>query len=170
VYKINRPGIYLVILAALFIHLTILGRIMIFGAKPDLMLICVVFFALFLGPAAGFEAGLIAGLSCDLFALDFFWINTLAYAATGLAAGLLSAMVSKESKKTFFLVVFFFTAFSMSLHYMFASILLKSFNLSFREYFSSSILPACLYTAIIAIPIYLKFINIYNFKELQGLL
>ena len=169
-YKINRSQIYLAVLIALFIHLTVLKYVMIFGASPNLVLICVIFFGLFSGPSAGLESGAVAGLLCDIFALDFFGMNALVYAVTGLAAGALSAKVFKESKKTDFGIVFFLTAFAMSVHFALVSALSKSLILTSSEYFLSSVLPASLYTAVVAIPVFLRFISIYNFRELQGLL
>ena len=52
-YKIARIQIYLILIAALFLQGGILNYIKIFGAKPDLLLMLVIFFGLFLGPAAG---------------------------------------------------------------------------------------------------------------------
>jgi rod shape-determining protein MreD len=134
------------------------------------MLICVVFFGLFLGPSAGLESGVAAGLLNDMFALDFFGINALTYGLSGLVAGLLSTKVFKESKKTEFAIVFFFTVFSMSLHFMLVLVLSKALSLTFFEYFWSSILPTGLYTGLVAVPIFVKFIDMYDFRELQGLL
>jgi len=70
VYKIKRLNIYFVLALALFLQVTVLNYVKISGTKPDLMLICVIFFGLFLGGGAGFEAGIIAGLLKDIFALD----------------------------------------------------------------------------------------------------
>lgn len=169
-YKINRSQIYLVMILALFIHLTMLDHIKVFGARPDLILIAVVFFGLFSGPERGLEAGVLGGLLCDIFSLDFFGINALVLGIAGFVAGALSTAVFKESKKTQGLVVFFFTIFSMWLHFMLVSFLSRTFNLTFSEYFLRSVLPSSLYTAIVAIPIFVKLIDLFGLKELQGLL
>lgn len=168
--KIKRSQIYLILLVALLLHLTLLNHIKIYGAKPDLILLCVVFFGLFLGPGAGLESGAFAGILCDMFTLDFFGINALVYGLSGLVAGLLGDKVFKESKRTEFAIVFFFTVFSMTLHFIIVSILSRSIGLTFFEYFFTSMLPSGLYTALVSVPIFVKFIDMYNFKELQGLL
>ena len=51
-YKITRFQIYLILFAALFLQGGVLNYVKIFGAKPDLLVIAVIFFGLFLGPAA----------------------------------------------------------------------------------------------------------------------
>jgi rod shape-determining protein MreD len=170
VYKINRFQIYLILTIAFFLHLTVLNHVKIYGAKPDLLLACVVFFGLFLGSSAGLESGILAGFFCDVFALDFFGINILSYAITGLAAGILATKVFRESKKIGFAAVFFFTAFSMSLHFIVVSALSRSLNLTYPEFFYSSILPAGIYTALVSVPIFVKLIDLYDLKESQGLL
>ncbi len=168
--KIKRSWIFFLLLIALFLQITILNHLKIFGAKPDIILICVVFFGLFLGSSAGLGAGVAAGLLIDIFVLDFFGINALIYGVTGFLAGLLSTKVFKESKKTEFAIVFFFTVFSMSLHFVLVSAFSRSLNLGYLEYFYSSVIPAGLYTSIVAVPIFVKFIDMYGLKELQGLL
>ena len=47
-------------LLALLVNATVLDHFRIFGARPDLMIVCVTFFGLFLGRAAGLETGLVA--------------------------------------------------------------------------------------------------------------
>jgi rod shape-determining protein MreD len=161
---------YLILSSAVIMHLTVLNGIKIFAARPDLILIGVVFFGLFIGPSAGLEAGAFAGFMCDIFALDFFGINAIVYALAGLTAGLLSAKVFKESKRTEFAIVIFFTVFSMSLHFILEHFMSRSLEFSFFEYIYTSVLPASIYTGVLSIPIFFKLIDIYDLKELQGLL
>ena len=97
-YKISRPQTYLLISLALSIHLTILKHIEVFGAKPDMLLLVVIFLGLFLGPARGLESGLTAGFLEDIFTVDIFWVNTLILGAVGLLAGILKMKFYKESK------------------------------------------------------------------------
>lgn len=163
-YKIGRPNIYFILLAVLLLNLTILNHIRIFGAKPDLMLICVIFFGMFLGTGAGLESGLVGGALTDIFTLDFFGINMFVFGTTGLLAGILSAKFSRESTRTRVLLVMFLTAFSMTLHFILACIFSKWLSLTFAEYLRGSVIPKSIYTGIVSIPIFLKFLNAYGLR------
>lgn len=169
-HKINRPLIYCIILSAALINITIGNRFQIFYARPDFVLICVVFFGLYFGEGLGLEAGLAAGLLEDMFALDFFGINAVVLAFTGLTAGLLGSKFFKESRLTQFLLVIFFTAFSMTLHFVIVMFLSKQLSVDFFEYFSGSIVSASLYTSLVSVPVFSKFIDIFRLKEMEDLL
>ncbi len=164
-YKIARLQIYLILLAALFLQGGLLNYIKIFGSKPDLLLICVIFFGLFLSPAAGLESGFAAGLLKDIFALDFLWINAIILGMTGFIAGAINTQFFKESKRADFILVFLFTIFSMVLHYMIVLILSNSMAMGFSYFFMNSVIPTAIYTGLLSIPIYPWFLNIYNLKE-----
>ena len=132
--KIGRLQIYVILTIALLVHLTLLDHIKICGIKPDIMIIPVIFFGLFLGAGKGLESGLAAGILKDLFALDFFGINACIFGITGFLAGVLGTKFSRESKKTQSLLVIILTAFSMTLHYILVSIFskwIKKVNLIF---------------------------------------
>lgn len=161
-YKIKRLQIYSILALALLLHLTILDHIKVFGVKPDLMLIPVIFFGLFLGREMGLEAGLAAGLLKDLFALDFFGINAFIFAVTGFLAGILGAQFSRESRRTQVLLVILLTAFSMTLHFIVVSVFSKWIYLDFGEYLAGSVIPTCIYTSLASIPIFVKLTNTYN--------
>jgi rod shape-determining protein MreD len=170
VYKISRPRIYAILALSVLIDITIGKRLEIFYARPDFTLICVVFFGLFFGEAFGLESGLAAGLLEDIFCLDFFGINTTALGLTGFAAGLLETKFFKESRMTQFTLMLFFTALSMTVHFIIVLFLSKQLSLDFLEYLSSSIIPSCLYTSLVSVPIFSKFINVFNLKEMEDLL
>ena len=169
-HKINRPRIYCILFIAALINITIGNRFQTFYARPDFVLICVVFFGLYFGEGLGLEVGLVAGLLEDVFALDFFGINAVVLAFTGLAAGLLGTKFFKESRLTQFLLVIFFTAFSMTLHFMIVMLLSKQLSVYFLEFFSSSIVLSSLYTGLASVPIFSKFIDIFRLKEMEDLL
>jgi len=63
-----------------------------------------------------------------------------------------------------------FTAFSMSFHYILASILSRGIALGYAEYLISSILPASAYTGLIAIPCFSKLTSFYGLSHLEELL
>ncbi len=160
---------YLIIFVALFLQMTVLNYVKIFGSKPDLALIAVIFFGLFLGEGGGLESGIMAGLLKDVLALDFFGINAFILGLTGFIVGFLNTKFFKESKITEFVIVFSFTAFSMSIHFALVSVFSKSLVLNFFEYLTTSVMPTSIYTSLVAIPIFSKFIEIYNLKESEEL-
>lgn len=164
-YKISRFQIYLVILVALILQAGILSSIKVFGAKPDIVLISVVFFALFFGSGAGLESGLLAGFLQDLYAFDFLFANTLTLGLTGFIAGSISGKLFKDSSKAGFLSVAFFTILSMSLHYILVRLFSRSLAIGYPEFFISAVIPASLYTGLVSIPLYKFFVNAYNLKE-----
>ena len=163
-HKIGRLQIYLILALTLIVDLMLLDHIKILGVKPDLMLIPVIFFGLFLGTGKGLESGLAAGILKDLFTLDFFGINTCILGLTGFLAGVLGTKFSRESKNTQILLVIFLTAFSMTLHYILASRFSKWINLDFGEYFGSSVVPTVIYTTLLSIPIFYKLANRYQLR------
>lgn len=163
-YKVSRLRVYSILALALILDLTLLDHIKIFGVKPDLVLISVVFFGLFLGRRMGIETGFVAGFLKDIFALDYFGINAFVIALTGLIAGILGAKFSRESRRTQVLLVIFLTAFSMTIHFILASIFSKGLNFGFGGYLIGSIIPSSLYNAILSIPIFFKFMGIYNIR------
>lgn len=164
-HKISRFQIYLVIFAALILQVGAINRTEIFGTKPDLMLIVVVFLGLFFGAGTGLESGLAAGILKDIFAFDFFFANTLTLGVTGLIAGLISSKFFKESKKAEFLLVASFTVLSMSFHFMLTFFMPGSIAIRYSEFLFSAIIPACLYTGLASVPLYAIFIKIFNLKE-----
>ena len=169
-YKIGRFQIYLILVVALFLQGSLLSYVKIAGSSPDLLLICVIFFGLFLGPGAGLESGIAAGLLKDIFALDFLWINAVILGMTGFIVGIINPYFFKESKRMDFIFVFLFTIFSMSLHYCIVSIFSSSMALDFSKFLMNSVIPTAIYTALISIPVYVKFLDIYNLKEAEDYL
>lgn len=166
----NRFGRYLLLLLILFLQVTVMDRIRMFGAKPDTMLIYVVFFGLFFGSGIGLETGIAAGLLQDLFALDFFGINTLILGITGLLAGALNTKFFRESRMTQSLLVLFFTAFSILLHYAVVSNFLGPSVLRPAEYILFPMLPACVYTGLLSLAAFPVLMGMYGLREPEDFL
>ena len=163
-HKIKRLRIYFILAIALALQLTVLDYLRIFGAQPDIMLIPVIFFGLFLGKGMGLEAGFVTGLAKDLFTIDFFGINASIFALTGYLAGVLGTKLSRESKKTQALLTILFTVISMTLHFILASVFLKRINVNFGEYLAASIIPTSIYTTLLSIPIYVKLQDAFDIR------
>ncbi|MDD5135988.1 MAG: rod shape-determining protein MreD [Candidatus Omnitrophica bacterium] len=169
-YKITRFQIYLVLLIALFLQGSVVNYVKIMGSGPDLLLMIVIFFGLFLGPAAGLESGFVAGFLRDIFALDFLWINAVILALSGFIVGVINTQFFKESKRADFIFVLVFTALSMSLHYLIVSALVNSIALDFWDFFISSAIPTAVYTGLVSVPVYVKLLDIYHLKEAEDYL
>jgi rod shape-determining protein MreD len=92
--------ITLYLLGSLVLQSTLLEEFKVAGVKPDLLLVFVVFWALFHGKREGAKMGFIFGLAEDLFMSKFIGLNILCKMAVGYMVG---AMENK-----------FFTAFSCS--------------------------------------------------------
>lgn len=163
-YTVKRLPIYAALFFALILQMTVLNYLRIFGAAPDLLLITVIFFGLFFGAGAGLESGIIAGILKDVFALDFFGINMFICALTGLLAGALNTKFSREAKSTQFVLTLSFTAFSMISRILLASVFSRFHMLYFWEYIFASVLPVSLYTAAVSIPVFARFIAIFNLR------
>jgi len=164
-YKMKRLHIYSILVVAFLIHMTVLNYIEIAGAKPDLILMCVIFFAIFLGPAIGFETGLVAGLAQDLLTFDYFWVNTFILASAGLAAAIVSDNLFRESRATQFLLVFLSVCLSSSLHFFIFSAVSKNSNFNFYGFFLNSVIPTAIYTTAVSIPVFIRFIDMFKLRE-----
>jgi len=152
--SVNRVHMYSVLAALLLVHVTVLNYISIFGFRPDLLLIAVIFMALFFGSGAGLEAGIAAGIGKDMLALDYMGTNTLALGLTGLVVGAMHAKFFKESRFTRMIIVFFFSIFSMSIHFFLYDLISNSQEISFIDYATSPLLPVSLYSSLVAVPLF----------------
>jgi rod shape-determining protein MreD len=170
VHKVTRLQVYFAVLAALAVHMTVLVHFKIFGAKPDLLLCLTIFFGLFLGARMGLEVGIVAGFLKDIFAFDVFGVNMFVMGMAGLLAGMLNTKFFRESMGTQVTLVFSLSIFSMALHYILAASVLKFVNLGLFDYLASSIIPASIYTAIVAIPLFPKLIDMYGLQNRQQFL
>ncbi len=77
------------LLTALLIQTTVVARLPLPGAAPDLMLVLVVAFAIVEGPLSGLVTGFVAGLLVDLLATHEVGRLALAFALAGYLTGML---------------------------------------------------------------------------------
>ena len=169
-YPVNWAAMYSVIIILLLVHLTLLNYIRIGCYAPDLLLVAVIFLALFFGSGAGLEAGIVAGLGKDMLAFDYMGANTFTLAMTDLIIGALNSKFFKESKFTRTMIVFFFSALSMSIHLFIYNALSYSHDISFLSYAASPLLPDSLYTAVAALPLFRILENIFGIEESADIL
>jgi len=161
----NRYSFYIISIAAFLIQLLLLDHIKIAGAKPDLLVLLVVFFAIFFGPGIGAEAGFIYGLFKDIYSLDLFGVNIVPLSLLGIITGVLSPKLFRESRLTQLLLVFISSVLYMIIHYFVSSLILKISYATLPEYLTGLILPSSFYTAMLSLILFPVLINRYRLKE-----
>ena len=93
------------VLTALLLQLTVVGRLPLPGAAPDLLLVLVVAFALAEGPTSGMITGFVAGLLADALSVHEIGRLALAYAVAGYLTGLLHDDTDRSTIKPFGVVL-----------------------------------------------------------------
>lgn len=157
-------------LAGLFLHISIVPYLAIGAARPDIMSLVVILYGLFLGPAAGWQAGCMAGVMKDLFSTAPFGVGLVSGSLTGLCAGLLGARFFGESRAVRFLLIFLLTAFSsVSSQYILASVSRSAWP-ALVECMRGSTLLSAVYTTVVSIPIFFKFLTMYGLHRSDGYL
>jgi rod shape-determining protein MreD len=163
--KVKRFPFYVILTAAFTLQLTLLDRIRILDAEPDLLLLLVAFSGVFYGWGPGLEAGVISGLLKDIFSTDIFGINTLALSITGFLIGGLSPKFFKESRVTQVFLVFIFSLVSMFIHYTLSSFLSDIRFIDLSEYLFGLIIPSAIYTSILSAIIFPVLMKKFRLKE-----
>jgi rod shape-determining protein MreD len=107
----NRLAVIVLgLFTALLLQVTVLGRLSFLGAKPDLVLVAVVCFALADGPGAGMGAGFGIGLFADLLGDHTLGLLALVFCIVGYAAGVVRSYFDRLSTFTPMAVVGVLTA------------------------------------------------------------
>jgi rod shape-determining protein MreD len=102
----NRVAVVVLsLLTALLLQGSVLARMSFLGAKPDLVLVVVVCFALSDGPAAGMGAGFGAGLVADLLGTHTLGLLALVYCVVGYAGGVIRSYFDRLATFTPMLVI-----------------------------------------------------------------
>jgi rod shape-determining protein MreD len=167
--SLNRPVMYASIAMFLMIHLVLLGRIEIAGAKPDILLALVVFIGLFFGSGPGLEAGIVAGFGKDIFAFDYFGANAFILALVGIIAGAVNTKIFRESGLTRSLLVFFFCAFGMYIRILLCRFVFRSESPDISEYTLFSVFPVSAYSSVAALPVFGYLIHVFGLEELPDI-
>jgi rod shape-determining protein MreD len=89
------------VVSALLLQLTVVGRLPLPGAEPDLVVVLVVAFALAEGPMSGLVTGWAAGLVADGLADHQMGRLALAYALAGYASGMLKDETERSTLQPF---------------------------------------------------------------------
>ena len=148
-YKITRLKLYLFLFVSFILEITVFEGLKIFGTKPDVLLIVVIFTGLFGGPRIGLEAGAFAGIMVDIFGISSFGAGIFAYGVTGILSGVLNKGLYKESFLTQSILVSFFTLIVHLVNYIlkfnFPRVEIYSYH---RAFFNPAIFKAVLCNSI----------------------
>lgn len=143
----RRLFIVLAFIIVLILQTTILPLMRIWGIMPDLLLVLVIFTALFYGSLTGGVVGFAAGLLQDLIGGPYLGLGALSYFLTGYLIGYLESRVNKDNiLATFSLVLA--GSFVASVAYLLGQGLLSSLSLSinlfWRVFGLGALYNACL--------------------------
>lgn len=107
-------AIYIILAFVFFIILqtTVFSRLALFGAKPDLVLILVIFLALKKGSFLGETYGFIGGLLEDSVAFGLLGIQAMVKTLVGFGVGLLKNKFEEDNIILLMVLVFLITLFS----------------------------------------------------------
>lgn len=89
------------VVTALLLQLTVVARLPLPGAAPDLLLVLVVAFALAEGPMSGMVTGFVAGLLADSLSTHELGRLALAYAVAGYITGMLQDDTDRSTLQPF---------------------------------------------------------------------
>ena len=145
----------LLMLVALFVQVTLLGFITIWGVKPDLVLIIITFNAFLRGSKEGALIGFLGGLFEDLAVGSYIGMNALSMMAAGYLIGLAESKLYKDSLIMVSFLVWFSSFTAQVLNYLLLSMV--EVYISPGVAFISVIIPTAIYTAVVAPLFYRKF-------------
>lgn len=141
-YRVSsRLNMFFGMLVFFLLDITLINKISIKGARPDILIIFIIFCGLFYGVRFGLESGLILGLVKDALDISIFGINIFIFAILGMICGILSDKIYKENFLTQIIVSFIATFFISKLN-----------------------LPDAIYTALIAPLVFFILRLVFNFN------
>lgn len=92
--RVTVLGIFVL---ATFLQVTVLDSLRLFGIKPDLVLILVIFYAFLSSQREGAFWGFVAGLFKDVATGGYFGLNALNHLLAGYLAGVLQTVLYKDN-------------------------------------------------------------------------
>ena len=150
---IKTIAFILVVLIFLLLEVVCLDKIEIRGIKPDLLLIALIFFSLQRNLIFGLSLGLALGLLKGVFSAGPPGIQMFTFGLCGLVTGKYFKFIYKQGIFVQIAIVFFLSIFAGLVYYLVSlpiSVLPNPINS-----FWVIILPAGIYTAVFALPVFL---------------
>lgn len=170
-YKIGRPKAFMLVAAAVVIHMTVLSRAQIFNLRPDLIFSLVIFFGLFASPRVALESAALSGLLEDTLSSGRFGLNIILlplvafvisrvaphfYRESRFAQGLLTAVSYMLSAAAYYLFVFIGSM---------GSGLEKDCLGHFLNFFAFTAVPDGLYTSLVSIIIFPRLMDYFGVSD-----
>lgn len=145
----------ILILSGLILQSTVFSHLTLAGAKPDIVLVFIILYAIIFGSKEGALAGIVGGLLQDLMFGQYLGINILTKVTVGYLFGLLERRLYKENLLIPVIVVLIGTLSNESLLYLFR--LAIGVSTGDFVYVRGIILYTAVYNGIVTLFIYRKF-------------
>lgn len=153
----------IILIVAFILQSTIFHYLEVWGTKPNLIIMIIVYFALIRGSVEGAIVGLFAGVLMDILAGRVFGLHSL----IGMYIGILAGNFNKRFFKDNYLVALLFT-FLFSFLYEFLFYILNFFiwgETRILYVLQNIIIPEAVYNCILAIPVYALVIKVNQWLE-----
>lgn len=147
------PALLLLLGVVLILQTTIMDYLSVYGVKPDLVMLLVIFNGFLLGPREGAFLGFAGGIIEDLFSGSYIGINALTKMVAGYLAGISGERLYKENSLVVSGVTFFSTTVGLLVNYLL--LLYLKIHMPFFHTLFRVILPTALYTAVL-VPFFYK--------------
>ena len=149
-------GTLALIVFILLLQTTLFDLVAIYGVRPDLLLVVLVFFSLKGGSITGTLVGFVIGFSQDLFAPEMFGLNALTKSITGYLLGLNKDRLYWGSFLVQAQIIFISLLFHDFIYFLIYSLSSVS---TFLRFVLVQALPTALYSGLIG-PVLFKLLNL----------
>lgn len=112
---------YLIILLIFAVEEVVFAKLRIWGARPEFLIVAVIFFGFYFGALQGAEAGALAGLLKDLFSVSSFGMHTVPFVIIGLFSRALRKKIFRESLIAQFVFPVIAVIFFSFIHFIYLS-------------------------------------------------
>ncbi len=143
------------VLVSLILQSTFLNSFQVFGVKPDLVLLLVVYNAFMKGHREGAFVGFCAGLMQDIFTGGYIGLNALSYMTVGYLIGMTESKLYKESTLIMMALAWLASAGEQLLYYLVMSY--SGVAMSPLVVLGRIILPTATYTVLLVPLTYKRF-------------
>ena len=144
-----------IIILALILQSAFVDSFQIWGTKPDLVLLLIVYNAFLRGHREGAFVGFCGGMLQDIFTGGYFGLNALCYMTAGYLVGMTEAKLYKESSLIMMALAWFASAGEQLLYYLLLSY--AGVAMSPLMALGRVILPTAVYTALLVPLTYKRF-------------
>lgn len=142
---------------SLLLQVSALNSFQIFGVKPDLLMLVVVFNAFLRGHREGAFVGFTGGIFQDIMTGSYIGLNALTYMTAGYLVGMTESKLYKDSALIIMVLTWFASMAGQIVYYLLLSY--GGVFISPVVAFTRVMIPAATYTALLVPVFYKKFYN-----------